>query len=43
MSRSNETKHIKWNETCKCKYRLDASVCTNKQCWNDDKCRSECK
>ena len=23
--------------------RLDASVCNNKQCWNDDKCRCECK
>ena len=27
MSRSNETRHIKWHETCKCKCRLDASVC----------------
>ena len=24
-------------------YRLDGSVCNNKQCWNDDKCRCECK
>ena len=32
MSRSNETRHIKWHETCKCKCRLDASVCNNKQC-----------
>ena len=28
---------------CKHKCRLDASVCNNKQCWNDDKCRCECK
>ena len=28
---------------CKCKCRLDASVCTNKQRWNEDKCRCECK
>ena len=28
---------------CKRKCRLDASVCNNKQCWNDDKCRCECK
>ena len=27
----------------KCKCRLDASVCNNKQYWNDDKCRCECK
>ena len=41
MSRTNETRHIKWHETCKCKCRLDASVCNNKQRWNDDKCRCE--
>ena len=23
--------------------RLDASVCNNKQRWNDDKCRCECE
>ena len=43
MSRSNETRHIKWHKTCKCKCRLDANVCNNKQCRNDDKCRCECK
>ena len=43
MSRTNETRHIKWHETCKCKCRLDASVCNNKQRWNDDKCRCEGK
>ena len=26
MSRTNETRHIKWHETCKCKCRLDANV-----------------
>ena len=31
MSRTNETRHVKWHETCKCKCRLDASVCNNKQ------------
>ena len=39
MSRTNETKHIKWHETCKCKCRLDGSVCKNKQRWNHDKCK----
>ena len=43
MSRINETRHIKQHETCKCKCRLDASVCNNKQHWNNDKCRCECK
>ena len=28
--RTNETRHIKWHETCKCKCRLDVSVCNNK-------------
>ena len=35
--------HIKWYETCKCKCRLDASVCNNKQCCNSGKCRCKCK
>ena len=43
MSRTNETRHIEWHETCKCKFRLDGSVCNNNQRWNDDKCRRECK
>ena len=37
MSRTNRTRHIEWHETCKSKCRLDASVCNNKQCWNDYK------
>ena len=43
MSRSNETRHTKWHETCKCQCRLDEIVCNSKQCWNKDKCRCECK
>ena len=43
MWRTNETRHIKWHKTCKCKCRLDPSVCNNKQRWNEDKCRYECK
>ena len=39
MSRTNETRHVKWHKTCKCKCRLDASVCNNKQRWNEDKYR----
>ena len=34
MSRTNETRHINWHKTCKCKCRLDASICNNKQRWN---------
>ena len=40
---TNETRYIKWHETCKCKCRLDVSVCNNKQICNEDKCRCECK
>ena len=43
MSRTNETRHIEWHETCKCKCRLDASVCNNRQRWNNDKCWYKCK
>ena len=43
MSRANETRHIEQHGTCKCKCRLDASVCNNKQRWNEDKCRCECE
>ena len=43
MSKTNETRHIKWYEASKCKCRVDASVCNNKQRWNNDKCQCECK
>ena len=43
MSRNNETRHIEWHKTCKGKCRWDKSVCNNKQSWNKDKCRCECK
>ena len=43
MSRTNETRHIEWHKTCKCKCRLDGSVRNNKQPGNDDRCRCECK
>ena len=31
MSRTNETRNIKWREKCKRKCLLDASVCNNKR------------
>ena len=33
----------KRHETCKCRCRLDAIVCNNKQQWTKNKCRCECK
>ena len=43
MLRTNERRHIKCYETCKCRIRLDASVYNNTQRWNNDKFRCECK
>ena len=43
MSRTNETKHIERHEMHKWKFRVDCSVCNNKQRWNDHKCRCEFK
>ena len=43
MSRTYEIKNIKWHETCKCESRLDAIVCNDKQRWNNDTCRCQCK
>ena len=43
MSRTNEPRQIKWHETFKCKYGLDASVCNDKQGWDIDKSSSEFK
>ena len=39
ISRTDETRYIKWHENCKWKCRLDAGVCNNKQRWNEDKYR----
>ena len=43
MSRTNETRHIEWHETCKCECKFEDNVCNNKQHWNKDKYRCECK
>ena len=43
VSRTNETRDIEWHKTFKGKCRLDANICNNKQRWNEDKCRCECK
>ena len=43
MSKTNETNSIEWHESCKCICRLNAIVCDNKQRWNKNKCRCECR
>ena len=42
MSRTNETRHIKWRKSCKCRCRLNRIICNNKQRRNKDKCRCKC-
>ena len=37
MSKTNETRHIKWHEAYKCEYKFEANVCNNKQRWNKAK------
>ena len=43
LSGTNETRHIEWQETCKCESIFGVNVCNNKQRWNNDKCRCEWK
>ena len=43
ISFTNQAKHIEWHKTCKCKCRSNLNVCNNKQRWNEDKCRCECR
>ena len=43
MSRTNETRQKEQHETCKFECKFGANVCNNKQYWNKDKCRFECK
>ena len=38
ISRTNEARHMKWHETCKCDCKFDASVRNNRQRWNNGKC-----
>ena len=43
MSRTNETRHIEWNKTCKYECKFGANICNNKQRWNKYNYRCECK
>ena len=38
----NETRSVFWHESCKCVFKLNSSVCNNKQIWNSDNCRCDC-
>ena len=41
ISRTTEARYVSWHETCKCKCRLNVSICNNKQHWNKDKYRCD--
>ena len=43
MSRTNETRHIEWHETCECEFKFGANIGNYKQRRNKDKCRCEYK
>ena len=43
LVRINETRKIIWHETCKCICRFTGAVCNNKQEWNENKCKCDCK
>ena len=43
LSRINETRKIIWHANCKCICRFTSAVCNNKQEWNENKCKCECK
>ena len=43
LARINETRKIVWHETCKCVCRLTSAICNDRQEWNENKCRCECK
>ena len=43
ISRTNEIRHKERHQTCQYKCRLNAKVCNDKQRWNNDKSRCECR
>ena len=43
LARINETRKIVWHETCKCVCRFTSAICNDRQEWNENKCRCECK
>ena len=43
LERINETKKIVWHETWKCVCHFTSDICNDRQEWNENKCRCECK
>ena len=42
LMRLNKTRNVLWHERCRCVYKLNSSVCNNKQIWTSDTCRCGC-
>ena len=42
LMRLNETRNVLCHESCKCVFRLNSSVCNNKEIWNSDTCKCDC-
>ena len=42
MTLTNTTKQVEFHESCKCFCKIKSSVCSEKQKFNENKCRCEC-
>ena len=42
ISKRHVLKNISFHQSCKCGCLLDETICSNKQKWNESKCRCEC-
>ena len=42
MNLENTTKQVEFHESCKCVCKKNSSVCSEKQRFNENKCRHEC-
>ena len=42
MTLTNTTMQVEFHESCKCVCKINSSVCSEKQRFNENKCRREC-
>ena len=42
MILENTTKQVEFYKSCKCACKINSSVCSEKQRFNENKCRHEC-
>ena len=42
MNLENTTRQVEFHESCKCVFKINSSVCSEKQRFNKNKCRCEC-